>query len=112
MATIDEVERILLELIGQLQDVDPRYRPMLPSRRTIEAYLEDLDLTYHAYWRSGKLSDLHDGSADRPDIRLTVHSDDLVGLADGTLGIREAYLSQRLRIDASMTDLMRLSRAL
>lgn len=112
MASTDEVERILLDLITQLQDIDARYRPMLPSRRTIEASCEDLGLTYHAYWRQGKLSDLHVGPADRPDIRIAIHSDDLVELADGRLRVRDAYVSQRLRIDASMTDLMRLSRAL
>lgn len=112
MATVEEVERILFELISRLQDIDPRYRPMLPSRRTIEASCEDLGLIYHAYWRHGKLSDLHPGAADRPDIRVTIDSDDLVQLSDGELTLREAYIAQRLRIDASMTDLMRLSRAL
>lgn len=81
---------------------------MLPARRTIEACCTDLDLMYHALWRSGQLGDLVAGQAPRPDIRIHVASTDLHDLADGRLPFREAYASQRLRIDASMTDLLRL----
>jgi Fe-S cluster assembly iron-binding protein IscA len=48
----------------------------------------------------------------RPDIRLVVDSDDLVALADGELDFSKAYTSQRIRIQASMTDMLRLRAAL
>ena len=108
MATIEQVEATIGHLIGRLGRVDPSYRAMLPARRTIEAYCTDLGLIYHAYWRSGKLSELHEGAADRPDIRIEVASEDLMLLAIGDLDFREAYATQRVRIDASMTDLLRL----
>ncbi len=88
--------------------MDANYRAMLPARRTIEARCTDLGLMYHALWRSGQLGDLITGQAARPDIRIHVASTDLCDLADGSLPFREAYASQRLRIDASMTDLLRL----
>lgn len=81
---------------------------MLPARRTIEARCTDLGLMYHALWRDGELGQLCEGQADRADIRIHVMSTDLPGLADGSLRFRDAYAAQRLRIDASLTDLLRL----
>lgn len=94
--------------MGRLTQLDPSHRAMLPARRTIEANCTDLGLAYHAHWRHGELGDLVRGAADRAHIRLHVASVDLLGLADGTIRFREAYATQRLRIEASMTDLLRL----
>lgn len=63
---------------------------------------------YHARWCHGELGQLVPGAADRADIRIRVASVDLVMLADGRLRFRDAFLSQRLDIDASMADLLRL----
>lgn len=81
---------------------------MLPSRRTIEAECTDLEVMYHAHWRDGQLSELVAGPAPRPHIRIAVASLDLVRLADGTLQFREAWTDRRLRVEASVTDLLRL----
>lgn len=81
---------------------------MLPARRVIEATCTDLGLMYHARWRFGQLGELVPGAATRPDIRIHVASTDLVQLADGTLPFRRAWSEQRVRIDASMADLIRL----
>lgn len=85
---------------------------MLPARRTIEAHCTDLDVMYHATWSSGAMGELVQGPAHRPDIRIGITSADIIGLADGSVRFREAYVTQRLRIDASMTDLLRLRAAL
>lgn len=81
---------------------------MLPARRTIEAHCTDLDLMYHAEWRDGQLGRLAEGPAPRADIRLYVSSTDLGRLAVGTLTFRDAYASRRIRVEASMTDLLRI----
>jgi predicted lipid carrier protein YhbT len=113
VATAEEVEATLQGLIRRLEDVDPSYRAMLPSRRTIEAECPDLGLVYHALWRNGGLSEIEEGSAPRrPDIRLSVDSDDLLALANGRMDVGRAYADGRIRIQASMTDLLRLRAAL
>lgn len=94
--------------MGRLGSLDPSYRAMLPARRTIEARCTDLGLMYHAMWRSGQLGALIAGQAPRADIRIHVASTDLCDLADGSLPFREAWATQRLRIDASVTDMLRL----
>lgn len=109
MATVPEVESVLHDCIRMLERVDPSYRAMLPSRRTIQASCPDLGLTYHAFWRNGQLSELHEGPPDRrPDIRISVDSEDLLAMAEGELDFGRAFAQDRVRIQASMTDLLRL----
>ncbi len=109
MASVAEVETILRGLIARLDDVEPAYRAMLPSKRTIQAECPDLDLAYHAKWRNGELSEIEAGPAEgRVDIRISVDSDDVVALANGELDINRAYATNRIRVQASMTDMLRL----
>lgn len=108
MATLDQVEDILIGLLRKLGTVDESARALLPSRRTIEARCPDLDLVRYAEWRRGELELLEDEPTRRPDIRLSIHSDDLLRIAAGELSFSRAVASNRLRIDASMPDLLRL----
>lgn len=97
-----------MALVGRLTALEPGHRAILPARRTIEANCTDLEVMYHAHWREGQLSELVSGPADRADIRIHVVSHDLIGLADGTVRFRDAFAAQRLRVEASVTDLLRL----
>lgn len=108
MATVAEVEAVLADLLSRFDQVDSGTRAMLPSRRVIEARCPDLDLIRYAEWRSGDLAVLASPPDRRPDIRVTVDSDDLVAMAEGRLSFSRAYAANRVRLDASMTDLLRL----
>ena len=113
MATVEEVESTLADLIRLLEKLDPGSRAMLPSRRLIEARCADLGLVYHAAWRNGQLGEMHEGPpSKRADIRIEIDSDDLLAVASGERTFKSAFQSQRIRIDASMTDLLRLRAAL
>lgn len=106
--TIEQVEASIGALVGRFETLDPGYRAMLPSRRTIEAACTDLEVMYHAHWRNGQLSELVGGPAERAHIRIEVASWDLVMLADGSLAFRDAWADQRVRVEASVADLLRL----
>lgn len=109
MATIEQVEGTFADLVGRLDALEPRQRAMLPSRRTLQATCTDLDASWHATWRSGTFSDVIDGEPDRrADIRIRLSSDDLVELAAGRLDFSRALGEGRVKVDASMTDLLRL----
>lgn len=108
MATVAEVETVLTGLLSRLGQLDPGTRSMLPSRRTIQARCPDLDLVHHAEWRNGRLTVQDDPPSRRPDIRITVHSDDLMAIHRGELSLSRAYTANKIRIDAPMTDLLRL----
>lgn len=108
MATVAEVEAVLAELLSRFADVDSGTRAMLPSHRVIEARFPDLGIVRHAEWHEGRLHVLDAAPQRRPDIRVTVDSDDLVAMAEGRLSFSRAYAANRIRLDASMTDLLRL----
>jgi hypothetical protein len=108
VATVEAVEAALVDLLARLDGVDDSSRALLPSRRTIEARCPDLDLVRYAEWRDGQLIVLTERPERRPDIRVSVRSDDLIAIASGELPFSRAYASNRVRLDASMTDLLRL----
>ena len=108
LTTIEQVEASIGSLVARLTTLDPGQRAMLPARRTIEATCTDLGLMYHALWRRGELGALVAGAAERADIRIHVASPDLIGLADGSVQFRDAWTDQRLRVEAPLTDLLRL----
>lgn len=108
MATEDEVDAVLVELLARLGDVDDSMRALLPSSRIIEAQCPDLDYVRHAEWRDGEMKILDSPPPRRPDIRISVRSDDLMAIVDGELPFVRAYAANKVRLDASMTDLLRL----
>lgn len=112
MAEVEEVERILDELFARLGRNDQSLRSSIPGRRVIKATCPDISLTRMAVWEGGTLTDIDEPSVDHADIRISMQSDDLVRLAAGELSLTEAYLSGRVRIDAPMSDLLRLRAAL
>lgn len=112
MAEVEEVEAILDAFLHRLGTLDPNTRAMLPYRRTVEARCPDLDLVRHAEWRQGRLNLLDEAPPRRADIRISARSDDIVRISDGELTFTQAYRAGRIRIDASMADLLRLRAAL
>jgi hypothetical protein len=108
VATVEEVDEILGDLLERLGDLDPNTRSLMPARRTLEARCPDLDLVRYAIWRDGQLQLLSEPPARRADIRISVLSDDLLRLHHGEITFSRAYSESRVRLDASMTDLLRL----
>jgi hypothetical protein len=108
VATVEEVDEILGDLLRRLGDLDPNTRSLMPSRRTVEARCPDLDLVRYALWHDGQLELLEGPPARRADIRISVESDDLLKLHHGEMTFSRAFSANRVRLDASMTDLLRL----
>lgn len=113
MATPEEVEATISMLVERLHGLDSSSRSGLPTKRTIETICPDLDERWHAEWSGGKVSPVERGSPPgRADIRVKVDSDDLLALAHGSMTFRQAWQAGRVKIDASVTDMLRLRAAL
>jgi hypothetical protein len=110
LASEEEVESVITDLVDRLHSIDLNLRrALLPARRTIEADVTDLGLTYHTFLRDGSLAPIQAGALDgRPDIWVAAASDDLMALARGEVRIGDAYASGRVKVDAPMMDLLRL----
>jgi predicted lipid carrier protein YhbT len=113
MATVEQARAALERIATRVTDVDPDELAKHIVERTISCRVPDLDLVFLTRIHAGGLDDFKIvESADGAQVRLTVNSDDLVALADDELGVAKAWATGRLKIEASLGDLLRLRKIL
>jgi alkyl sulfatase BDS1-like metallo-beta-lactamase superfamily hydrolase len=76
--------------------------------RSVSAEVTDLELVFNGHLHDGVLDEITTGAGEAAQIRLVLTSDDLVSLAAGELSLGSAWLSGRVKVHASLTDLLRL----
>jgi hypothetical protein len=108
MATKEACEAALAELAARLDGVPDSTKRRHAVDRTISCHLPDLGTTYSGRLADGSLCDISEQPLPGAQIRLTVSSDDLVAVTSGRLPFASAWSSGRLRIEASMLDMLRL----
>jgi len=108
MATVEECERALHELAGKLAGGSATDVRGKMEDRSLSCELRDLKLTYGGYLRGGRLEDIRQVSDGRAQIRLSMTSDDLLALTGGSLHLGRAWATGRVRIHASVFDLIKL----
>lgn len=112
MATMDQCMKALQGILGDLAS-NPAAEGL---DRSLSCRLTDLDQVVLGRLGSGAVRDLHavpDGPAvPKADIRLTMTSDDLVALTDGTLHFGQAWATGRVKLEAGLRDLLRLRKLL
>jgi hypothetical protein len=113
MASAQECQEALRKLVARLSELNPRDRENYFGDRSISVTIPDIGVTY--------VTNL--GSADAPvreaapgeppaDIRMTADSDEVLALAQTPMNIARAWVSGRVKIEASVKDLFRLRRLL
>jgi hypothetical protein len=113
MATMDQARAALERIAGRLTDVDPDELARHVIERTISCHVPDLNLIFVTRVHAGGLDEFQLAeNANGAQVRLTVTSDDLVALADDELSVTKAWASGRLKIEASLGDLLRLRKIL
>jgi hypothetical protein len=110
LATLAEVDEAVQGLLDRLSDVDPELRRRYAVERTVACRVRDLQIVYLGRFDDdGVLQDVrtaeHGGDAQ---VKLLVSSDDLIALIDGQLSLPAAWATGRLKVDASMLDLLKL----
>jgi len=76
--------------------------------RTVSATITDLGLVFNGRLHDGVLDGITTDDAPQAQIRLAMSSDDLVLLAAGELSLGPAWMSGRVKVQASFPDLLRL----
>ena len=108
MASVQECEQALRGLAHKLAAVDPELRAKHTVERTVSCTVSDLDVVFVGRISDDGLSEIRvDGQASAQ-VRLTARSDDLVALAEGRLGVPSAWATGRLKVEASVLDLLKL----
>ncbi len=108
MATKQQCAAALDQLRERLNQVDEQIRRRHAVDRTLRCYLPDLAVTFSGQLVDGRLAGLTEGAAGHPQICFTLTSDDLLALSAGELGLGTAWASRRLRVEATLLDLLRL----
>jgi hypothetical protein len=114
MATAEECRQALDSLLGRLADLDPADREANLVDRVISCTVDDLGVTFVTHLGpdgAGPVT-VANGSDGPAQVRFTTKSDDLVALAADPGGIGRAWLTGRLKVEASIFDLLRLRKLL
>lgn len=108
MATVEECRAALQKLAERLTANAGAAREKLNFDRSLTCRVTDLDVAFHGQLSGGEIRDLTEGDDPKAKIKLTAASDDLIALVDGRLNVASAWTSGRVKIDASMMDLLKL----
>ena len=111
MASQTECERAVQSLVQRIADLDPELRRKHAVTRTVSCRVPDLDLMFLATVDGHTLQGLRCSpgtDSAGAQVRLTASSEDLVALLEGSLSPSTAWATGKLRVDASVLDLLRL----
>lgn len=107
MASEAQCDAAVEQVISMLSGAEEAVRTHADDR-SVSLFVPDLDRVYSAYLRDGRLVDLTTEQRPRAQIRLTIHSDDLVDLVEGRQGFAQAFARGKVHIDAGLRDMFRL----
>lgn len=108
VATEEECRTALKAIAQRVDALDEETRRKHLVDRHITCHLTDLGVDIAMLLNTGGL-DFADGRApSATQVRIELLSDDLVALTDGRLPFTQAWLGGRAKIEASVTDLLRL----
>lgn len=110
MASVEDCRKALDGLASALAEVDPELRARHVPTRTVACCLADLAVTFVGRLDEHGVHEVEESAEPEPevDVRLTMDSDELVALADGSDDFLHAWLRGRVQVSASMRDLLRL----
>ena len=114
MATVEECREALQTLTGRLGDMNPEDRASFFSNRSFSAHVTDLGVTFVTRITDTGAEPIKEAGPDEPpaDIRLTANSDDCVSLAETPANIARMWMAGRVKVQASIRDLLALRRLL
>jgi len=113
MASADECRAALQKLAARLSEMSPDQREQYFGNRSMSVAIPDLGITYVTVLGAGSDPVRAAAPGEPPaDIRLTADSDEVLALADQPMNIARAWMSGRVKIEASVKDLFRLRRLL
>ncbi|MEW1864764.1 SCP2 sterol-binding domain-containing protein [Streptomyces sp. NBC_00669] len=111
MATIEECRSALDTLSENLAKANGAVRDATALDRSLSCRITDLDVTFVGRLAAGSIQDVVTlpGAPERKaQIRLAMTGDDLVRLVGGELNFAKAWGSGRVRVQASLRDVLRL----
>jgi predicted lipid carrier protein YhbT len=113
MHTVEECQQALQKLARRLSELTPQERQEYFGNRTISVTVPDLNVTFVTVLGEGDdIVRLARPGEPKADMRLTAPSDEVISLAEQPMNIARAWMSGKVKIEASVKDLFRLRRLL
>jgi len=113
MATAEECRQALERLTGRIAEMDEADRKAHLVDRVISCTISDLGVTFVTELGPGGAAPVRERNGyDEPQVRFTAKSDDLIAIADDPTSIARAWVTGRLKVEASIWDLLRLRKVL
>ena len=114
MASVEECREALQALTGRVGEMNQKDRESFFSNRTFSCHVTDLGVTFVTRITGNGAEPIKEAGPDEPpaDIKLTASSDDVVSIAATPANIARMWLAGRVKIQASMRDLLALRRVL
>ena len=114
MATAEECRQALESLVGRIKEMDPADRAAYLVDRDISCKVSDLGVTFLTHLGPDGASPVTvaNGSDPQAQVKFTTKSDDLIALAADPGSIGRAWITGRLKVQASIFDILRLRKAL
>jgi hypothetical protein len=110
MATADECRKALESLVGRIAEMKPEDRTAHFPERTMSARVPDLGLLFATRLGPHGADPVVEAAPDsKPaQVRFTAKSDDLVYIAEDPTRFARAWLTGKLKVEASLLDLLLL----
>ena len=112
MATKEECATALDRLAQKMSGIDSAERSKNLLERSVSCEIPDLKVTFHGQLKDARLMNVRSYPVPEPvptaQIRLVIPSDDLIALVDGRLDFIPAWTSGRIKVNASIGDLLKL----
>lgn len=113
MATVDECRAALDQFSAKLAGAEGDAGRAARLDRSLSCRIPDLDTTFRGRLRGGALHDITtEPSGDKAQIRLEIGSDDLLALVAGNLDFASSWARGRVKLEASLKDLLTLRKLL
>ena len=114
MATADECRAALESLTGRLAQLSPEHRATHLVDRDVSCEVADLGVTFMTRLSAEGAAPVTEanGAGSRAHVRFTARSDDLLAVADDPGSFARAWLTGRIKVEASVFDLLRLRKLL
>jgi predicted lipid carrier protein YhbT len=111
MATLEQCRTALNQLAERLA-ANAGAGGRLDFDRSLACQVPDLTAAFHGRLEGGRIVGLTDGDDPTAKIKMIINSDDLLELVAGRLDAGKAFASGRLKIKASVLDLIKLRKLL
>jgi hypothetical protein len=114
MATAEECREAFVKLTGRLSELDPKDRDAFFSGRSFSCHVTDLNVTFVTRFGPHGADPVQEGAPGDPpaDVRITAPSSVVLELSNDLGAFPRAWLSGRVKVHASMRDLLRLRKLL